>query len=181
MLPSIRLLLARFSHRETYTTSATSAIAIPQSSIALPMLQPDSCLAFLSWKRRLKKRRNDRKKTSTGPPLTLRRRMVWAAGVDVTPISAMWKAKRAAALQSGWKSQEAGHRHDRRELIAINSRMRNGRRRPGLRYNSPIMNNVAKSKDWSVGDQDRNKRASWPARDASHGSCRRGSRIPRSA
>ena len=120
MLQYILSLQVPFLHLETFTTSVTLAIAIPPFSIALPMHLHGNCLGFPFSRRRQKTRKNDRKRTSTGRLLIPRRRTEWDAGVDVTRISATWKAKKAAVSQSGWKLQEASHRHERPERFGNN-------------------------------------------------------------
>jgi hypothetical protein len=104
MLPSIHSRLVLYWLHATSTTSEILATGIPRSSTVLPMRPPDNCPGFRGLRRRPRTRKNEKKRTSTGPHPTPPRRTASDVDAGATRIFVTWRAKKAAVSQNGSRS-----------------------------------------------------------------------------
>lgn len=104
----IRWRLVHYLRLVISTISETLDTVTRRFSTVQRMHQLGNYLAFRSWKRRLKTKRNGLKKMTTGPHPMPSKKTEWVADVDAIQTLSTSKGNKEAAWQNGLRLQVAG-------------------------------------------------------------------------
>lgn len=100
--------LVHYLHLVISTTSETSATVTRQFSTVQRTHLLGNYLASPSWKRRLKTKRNESRKMTTGPHPIPSKKTEWVVDADATQTLSTSKGNKEAAWQNGLRLQAVG-------------------------------------------------------------------------